>query len=250
MDAEIAVIGGVDFEIDGEICTIETPYGNVLAKLVNLGKREVIFISRHGEKHQPPHRVNYRAILCAVKQTGADRVISINTVGAMSWHPVGSFIIPYDFIEFTKTRPNTFFDDAAVHVEMSQPYCPQLRSILTETMRSMEIVPHDGVYVCAEGPHLETPAQIKMMRNFGDVVGMTGYPEVVLARELLLCYASLCIVTNAASWMGVDALSLSKLMDEMKGSREKVKDIIAKALPNIPTDRSCACKDALQEAKL
>ncbi|MCK7508980.1 MAG: MTAP family purine nucleoside phosphorylase [Desulfobacterales bacterium] len=123
--------------------------------------------------------------------SGAGAVISINTVGSMAGHPPGSIFFPDDFVEFTKCRPNTFFEDKAVHVDMSQPYCPALRSSLAEAARALGRQAAEGVYVCAEGPHLESPAQIRMMRQFGDVVGMTGYPEVVLAREaaLMLCVA-------------------------------------------------------------
>jgi 5'-methylthioadenosine phosphorylase len=161
----------------------------------------------------------------------------------MSYHPVGSFFLPLDYVEFTKARTNTFFDDRAVHVDMSQPYCPELRSCLRNVMLEMNIQPFEGVYVCAEGPHLESPAQIRMMRQFGDVVGMTGYPEVVLAKELGLCYASLCIVTNEACGMktGGSKLSLSEITDQMDRLSACVKEIISRTAEKIPGKRSCSC---------
>jgi methylthioadenosine phosphorylase (EC 2.4.2.28) len=110
--------------------------------------------------------------------------------------------------------------------------------------------PHDGIYVCTEGPHLETPAQIGMIRNFGDVVGMTGYPEVVLARELGLCYATICVVTNVAAGMKKDALTITEVLDQMAESIDRLRDIISHALPKIPEVRSCRCGEALDEAML
>jgi 5'-methylthioadenosine phosphorylase len=166
----------------------------------------------------------------------------------MSYHPVGSFFLPSDFVEFTKTRSNTFFEDKAVHVDMSQPYCPELRSYLQEAMLDMKIRPSEGVYVCAEGPHLESPAQIRMMRQFGDVVGMTGYPEVVLAKELGLCYASLCIVTNEACGMKTTGeLSLSKIAEQMERSSSIVKEIISRAAEKILAQRACSCARSIAE---
>ena len=250
MNCKIAVLAGVGIDWEGSACRVETPYGSVPAKIVDLNGWEVIFILRHGECHLPPHRVNYRANLCAIRKLGKERVISINTVGTMSWHALGSFFIPYDFVEFTKARPNTFFDERAVHVDMKSPYCPELRSALLDATRSSGFDPGEGVYVCAEGPHLESPAQIRMMRNFGDVVGMTGYPEVVLARELKLCYASFCIVANLASGMDRDAFSLSKLVSTANQMKQNVFQIVARAISKIPEERSCYCKDALLEAKL
>jgi len=245
MDARIAVIGGVGFCLDGSPApdTIETPYGSVEVQSTRLEDKKVVFIARHGENHLPPHKVNYRAILWAARSSGATRIISINTVGTMSYHPVGSFFLPMDYVEFTKARTNTFFDDRAVHVDMSQPYCPELRSSLRNAMLEMSIQPFEGVYVCAEGPHLESPAQIRMMRQFGDVVGMTGYPEVVLAKELGLCYASLCIVTNEACGMktGGGKLSLSEITEQMDRLNGCVKEIISRTAKKIPDGRSCSC---------
>jgi 5'-methylthioadenosine phosphorylase len=242
MDARIAVIGGVGFDLDGLSDTIETPYGNVNAQLTKLKGKNAVFVSRHGKNHIPPHKVNYRAIIWAARKSGASRVISVNTVGTMSYHQVGSFFLPLDFVEFTKARNNTFFDERAVHVDMSQPYCPELLSCLQDTMLELTIRPHKGVYVCAEGPHLESPAQIRMMRQFGEVVGMTGYPEVVLAKELGLCYASLCIVTNEACRMKTGGrISLSEITQQMDRLSSSVKEIISRTADKIPAKRSCSC---------
>ncbi len=250
MRADITLIGGVGIDLGGEEVYMKTPYGKVKAEEVALAGREVLFIPRHGEDHLPPHMVSYRAILCAAKKSGARRVISTNTVGTMSWHQVGSFVVPHDFVEFTRSRPATFFEHRAVHVDMTDPYCPQLRAALKEGVKATGMEPHDGIYVCTEGPHLETPAQIGMIRNFGDVVGMTGYPEVVLARELGLCYATICVVTNVAAGMKKDALTITEVLDQMAESIDRLRDIISHALPKIPEVRSCRCGEALDEAML
>ena len=130
MNFDLAVIGGLGFSLEGLQDEVETPYGRLPLIRSRMKGIKVAFLSRHGEDHLPPHRVNYRALICAAKRSGAGAVISINTVGSMAGHAPGSIFIPSDFVEFTSCRPNTFFDDRAVHVDMSQPYCPALRSAL------------------------------------------------------------------------------------------------------------------------
>ncbi len=254
MNHDLAVIGGVGYALEGLADEVETPYGKVPIVRSRMRGQKIVFISRHGDGrdgHLPPHKVNYRAIISAARISGASMVISTNTVGSMAGHPMGSIFLPSDFVEFTKCRPNTFFEDKAIHVDMSRPYCPRLRASLAEAARSIGQQVAKGVYVCAEGPHLESPAQIRMMRQFGDVVGMTGYPEVVLAREAALCYASLCIVTNPAAGMaGASVLAISEIADIMKKSEETVGEIIYLAAQKIPDQRSCGCQDALENAAL
>jgi 5'-methylthioadenosine phosphorylase len=250
MEKKIAVIGGTGIEIEGEALSIDTPYGKVRPRLTKLSGENVLFIPRHGESHLPPHRVNYRALLVAAKKWGAVRVISTNTVGTMSWHPVGSFVLPIDFVEFTKARPSTFFEEEAVHVDLTSPYCPEARVALAAGAKAAGALVAEGVYVCTEGPHLESPATIRMLRSFGDVVGMTGYPEVALARELELCYASICIVTNPATGMRNDAMSAAEIVDEMAKSARLLREIIEGAISMMPGERRCRCGSALAEARL
>jgi 5'-methylthioadenosine phosphorylase len=250
MNPVLAVIGGVGFALPGQADGVETPYGLVPIVRSRMKGHEIIFISRHGEGHLPPHKVNYRAIISAARMAGASAVVSTNTVGSMAGHPIGSIFLPGDFVEFTKSRPNTFFEERAVHVDMNQPYCPTLRSSLAAAARSLSQTVGEGVYVCAEGPHLESPAQIRMMRQFGDVVGMTGYPEVALAREAALCYASLCVVTNPAAGMtGGGNLTVSEIADLMKKYQMTVEDILSLAVQTISDQRSCSCRDALKCAR-
>jgi 5'-methylthioadenosine phosphorylase len=250
MEKKIAVIGGTGIDIEGEAHPIDTPYGRVTSRLARLAGDEVLFIPRHGECHLPPHRVNYRALLWAAKKWGATRVISTNTVGTMSWHPVGSLVLPVDFVEFTRSRTSTFFEEEAVHVDLTTPYCPEVRLALAASGKVAGALVAEGVYVCTEGPHLESHAQIRMLRSFGDVVGMTGYPEVVLARELELCYASICIVTNPAAGMRSDAMSATEIMSEMAKSARLLREIIEGAISMMPEERRCSCGRALAGARL
>jgi 5'-methylthioadenosine phosphorylase len=251
MNSDLALIGGLGFALDGIKDEVETPYGKVPLIRSRMKGIKVAFISRHGEGHLPPHRVDYRALISAARMSGASTVISTNTVGSMAGHPPGSIFLPGDFVEFTRCRSNTFFADRAVHVDMSQPYCPVLRAVLSEAARTLGRPVAEGVYVCAEGPHLESPAQIRMMRQFGDVVGMTGYPEVALAREAGLCYASLCVITNPAAGMaGASDLAVCDISEIMKGCHESVREIIYLAAQNIPEERSCRCQNSLHGAEL
>ncbi len=249
MKTGIAVIGGVGFRPDGRPCDVETPFGRVSALRTSIGDSDVLFIPRHGECHLPPHKIDYRALVCAARTEGASRVISINTVGTMSYHEMGCLFIPVDFVEFTWGRKNTFFEERAVHVEMTKPYCPEIANHLRSAIRSQAIEPHEGVYVCAQGPHLESPAQIRMMRPFGDVVGMTGYPEVVLARELGLCYASLCLVTNPACGMSDQAFQAEDVLGGMGRFQETIWQVLAETLASLPLTRSCSCFAALDRAR-
>lgn len=253
MNPELAVIGGVGYSLGGLADEVETAFGRVPVVYTRMKGKRIIFISRHGEGngvHLPPHKVNYRAIISAAKRSGATAVISTNTVGAMAGQPAGSIFLPDDFVEFTKCRANTFYDDRSVHVDMSRPYCPALRAALADAARSLSLPISEGVYVCAEGPHLESPAQIRMMRLYGDVVGMTGYPEVALAREAQLCYASICIVTNPAAGLSGKDLAASEIGRMVEGCRQNVSDLIYHAAQNISEQRDCRCRQALKDAKI
>ena len=251
MDAEIAVIGGVGFSLDGVADEVDTAYGPVPVVRSRIKSQRLAFIPRHGIGHLPPHKINYRAIISAARKIGAQWVISVNSVGGMASQPVGSIFFPYDFVEFTKCRPNTFFEDRAVHIDLSEPYCPRLRANLSAAAQSLGLRTAEGVYVCSEGPHLESPAQIRMMRQFGDVVGMTGYPEVVLAREAELCYASICIITNpAAGMMESQSFSASDIPLRVRRCQQDIREIIYLAALKLDERGSCHCKESLSGAGL
>jgi 5'-methylthioadenosine phosphorylase len=255
-DSEISavIIGGVGFTSfeDCKSLMISTPYGNVNAYICEMKKRQVAVIPRHtgAQEHTPPHRINYRANVWAAKELGATRVISTNSVGTMKNHPMGSFVIPDDFLDFTRKRVSTFFDNETVHVDMVEPYCPEIKKCLKDALEKRDITYGEGVYVCTEGPRFETRAEINMMRQFGDVVGMTGVPEVILAKELELCYASICTVTNYACGMGDEKLTVDEVIETLEGARDVLFGVIADAVSKLPAKRNCSCMNATAGARV
>lgn len=204
-DPRIALIGGTGLETlmnRTKSFRVRTPYGfSPYITRGIVGKSNVIFLPRHGSKHEvPPHKINYRADMWSLKKMGIERVISTNAVGAINdKYKPGDLVVPSDIIDFTRSRITTFHDEApVVHIDLTNPYCPQLSELLCSSARKIAHKCWNGaVLATTEGPRFETPAEIRMMRNVGcDIVGMTGSPEVFLARELEMCYASMCFVSN------------------------------------------------------
>ncbi|MEM2136577.1 MAG: S-methyl-5'-thioadenosine phosphorylase [Candidatus Methanomethylicia archaeon] len=244
----IGIIGGSGMEkaIEGEKYIIETPYGDVFTKIGFISNEKVIFIPRHGEKHEkPPHKVNYRGNIWALKSMGVERIIATNAVGGIrDGLKPGDLLLPHDFIDFTKSRFTTFYDDETIHIDMSKPYCQELREIIFEKGKSKQIkIWKDGVYACMEGPRFETPSEIRMLRILGaDVVGMTGIPEVNLAREMKMCYATICIITNYAAGMQ-ERISHEEVNEIMKNRIKIIMEIINEVIPEIPLKRErCDCE--------
>lgn len=255
--AEIAIIGGTGLEAllkDAERVQIGTPYGIPPQILIGtLHDRQVAFLPRHGRGHEvPPHKINYRANIYALHQLGVERIIATNAVGAINKNlKPGDLIVPHDFIDLTRFRPTTFYEDAPVtHVDMSQPYCPQERASLIRTARRQGVkVGNRSVMVCTEGPRLETPAEIEMFRRLGgDMVGMTGVPEAVLSRELEICYATVCFVTNMAAGMQ-ERLTTSEVKKVAKKIGPTVKKLLSETVKELPSKRNCPCVNALENAR-
>jgi 5'-methylthioadenosine phosphorylase len=258
--AKIAIIGGTGFKRFFK-CTrqkrVKTRYG--AASPLNIGqinRRKVVFLCRHGADHSiPPHKVNYRANVCALGEMGVERIIGINAVGAINrdFKP-GDVVVPHDFVDFTKLRNATFFNDAPVtHIDVSEPYCPEIRRLLVENGRKAGLHVWDtAVLVCTEGPRFETRAEINMFRQLGcDVVGMTGVPEAVLARELEMCYASLCFVSNMAAGFQekLTPFEVSKVCAQIMPMLEETLIETVKALP-IRRGSNCSCAHALRDARI
>ncbi len=209
----LAVIGGTGLiELDDlKNCRqvpVSTPYGSPSAPLVYgelLGK-ELIFLARHGQQHTlAPHKINYRANLWALQQSGAQEIIAVAAVGGI--HPSLTpqrLAIPDQLIDYTHSRTNTFFEDdlaEVVHIDFTQPYCGTLRQKLIRAAREAGLdAVESGTYAAMEGPRLETAAEIDRLERDGcDMVGMTGMPEAALARELGLCYATCAVCANPAA---------------------------------------------------
>lgn len=251
--AEIAVLGGVGFSSyrDCESQPVKTPYGEVTAYLTSIKGRTIAIVPRHAEEiHIPPHRVNYRANIWAVHSLGVKRVISTNSVGSMRGHPVGSFVVLDDFIDFTCSRSSSFYDDTTVHVDVTEPYCPEIKAALKSALGKQGLSYTEGIYACTEGPRFETRAEIRMMSQFADVVGMTGVPEVVLAKELSLCYASLAIVTNQACGMTTQKLTADEVTEVVGKAQDSIFEILSDAIGKIPETRNCMCRFAKEGACL
>ncbi len=212
----------------------------------------VAFLARHGIEHAvPPHSINFRANITALKNLGVERIIALNAVGSLKTQIRPSdLVLVHDFIDFTKARSSTFFEGTPViHVDMTEPYCPQLRRIVSESARNQGVnLFQQGVYVCTEGPRFESAAEIRLFQQVGaDVVGMTGLPEVVLAREAEMCYCSICIVTNFAAGMQ-NKLSSKEVYDNMNAAQGQLKQLLDEALKKIPETRECLCGSSLKEA--
>ncbi|MDD1774745.1 MAG: S-methyl-5'-thioadenosine phosphorylase [Methanobacterium sp.] len=229
---------------------IQTPFGTSPEMIIfNLHGKEVVFMSRHAEGHAyPPHMVNYQANIWALKNMGVECIVATNAVGSMyqSIKP-GDLVVPHDFLDFTRLRKNTFYDDRTVHVDVTEPYCPLLREVLNSSGK----VVTEGVYVCTEGPRFETGAEVQMYRKLGGtVVGMTGLPEAVLARELEICYASICMVSNYAASISPAKLTIDEVFDEVEKKREVLIEIISNSIIKIPESFKCQCHCALDGAEV
>lgn len=257
--AEVGIIGGTgvydqeSFEDVKEV-KVYTPFGET-SDLVSVGSYKnvkVAFIARHGKNHSiPPHKVNYRANVWALKQLGVKRIIASAAVGSLrkDYGP-GTFVIPDQFIDRTKKRLDTFYEGGQVcHISAADPFCEQLRPIFINNAKKLGLdVKETGTYVCIEGPRFSTRAESKLFQMWkADVVGMTIYPECILARESELCYASISMVTDYDVWAD-SPVSTKEVIEKAQESNEKLKKLILEALPQLPKTRDCACGSALKDA--
>jgi 5'-methylthioadenosine phosphorylase len=187
---------------------VRTPYGEPSGPLTfgRIAKRDVIFLARHGYGHTiAPHEVNYRANLWALKDAGTEKVVSVASVGSIRKDLApGSLVIPHQIIDYTWGRRCTFFEGAGSpvnHIDFTEPFSPSLRKVLLKAAADCKEKVFDGsVYAATQGPRLETAAEIdRLERDGADLVGMTGMPEAVLAREVSLEYATIAAVANYAA---------------------------------------------------
>jgi len=235
---------------------VSTPYGQVNFKAGEYEGIEVAFIPRHGSTHAiPPHLINYRANIWAMKKIGVEKIIATTAVGSLNLAmKPGDFVLVDQFLDFTKSRINTFFDGGdrgVVHVDLTDPYCPSLRNNIAKAAQKAGIAIHTkGTYVCAEGPRFETPAEIKMFAKLGgDLVGMTNVPEVVLAREAEMCYSNVSMVTNYAAGISSTTLTHAEVVDTMKENTGNIKKLIMAAIQEASSDlgSKCSCQSAISE---
>ncbi len=247
MTIELAVIGGTGVYALGELADVEslhpdTPYGAPSGpiRIGTLAGKRVAFLARHGEGHAlPPHKVNYRANLAALKALGASRVLALNTVGGIT-ERFGPRVLacPDQLIDYTWGRISTLGEEAGsevLHVDFGEPYTASARSaILDAALRANVDVVFDGCYGATQGPRLETRAEIvRMCRDGCDLVGMTGMPEAGLARELGLDYACLAIVANWAAGAGPEdeaVITLQDVLDNVKAAMADVQRLLLSML--------------------
>jgi 5'-methylthioinosine phosphorylase len=241
-----AIIGGTGLtQLQGltirDAMFIDTPYGAPSAEILrgSYAGREVLFLARHGHPHRiPPHEVNYRANLWALRQAGANTILAINAVGGITDNlKTGCFCIPDQIIDYTSSRQHTLYEgelDHVTHVDFSYPYDAELRRrLIAAVAASGYSCNNHGVYGCTQGPRLETAAEIKRMERDGcDVVGMTGMPETVLARELGLRYACLALVVNPAAGKSSGVITMAQIDAALNAGMSKVKIILARMLSN------------------
>ena len=257
--AEIGIIGGTgvydqeSFE-DAKEIKVFTPFGET-SDLISVGvykNVKVAFISRHGKNHTiPPHRVNYRANVWALKQLGIKRIIASAAVGSLreDYSP-RTFVIPDQFIDRTKKRLDTFYEGGQVcHISVADPFCEQLRHFFIEAAQKLGLnVKKSGTYVCIEGPRFSTRAESRLFQTWNaDVVGMTLYPECVLAREAELCYVSISTVTDYDVW-AESPVSTKEVIEKARKNNEDLKKLILEAIPQIPKTKDCSCDSALKDA--
>ncbi|MCL2114864.1 MAG: S-methyl-5'-thioadenosine phosphorylase [Methanobrevibacter sp.] len=253
----IGIIGGSGvYDITKETKTIEkkvihTPYGDSSEiSLFEIEGKKIAFMPRHSGDHSlAPHKINYRANIWGLHSISVNQIIATNAVGSLKReiHP-GSIVVPYDFIDFTSRREKTFYDDKVVHVDVTEPYCNRLRNqiIANNNIVSKGDFVDKGVYVCTDGPRFESPAEIKMFQYLGgDLIGMTGLPEAVLAREKEMCYASICIVSNYGASISPDKLTIDEVFEIMEYKGAEIVDLIYKTIENMDEDYDCSCLSAL-----
>ena len=257
----VGVIGGSGlYEMEGleEVQTVSltTPFGNPSDSFVlgNLGGAKVAFLPRHGRGHRiQPSSLNFRANIYGMKMLGAQWIIGVSAVGSMkeSIHP-GDMIIPNQFIDLTKGRPNTFFDNGIVcHIAFADPVCPVLGQILIQAGQEAWATVHkDGTYLCIEGPQFSTRAESMLYRTWGvDVIGMTNLPEAKLAREAEICYATIAFATDYDCWHGeAEDVSVGEILRILSESTKTAKGAIRIAVERLPEERECLCATALKHA--
>ena len=224
---------------------VRTPYGEPSSALLygQIAGRDVIFLARHGHGHTiPPHRVNYRANLWALKERGASAILAVASVGgiAPAYRP-GDLVLPHQLLDYTSGREATFFDGGdrvVVHIDFTEPYSQALRQHCLAAASGWGIALRDGgVYAAVSGPRLETAAEIdRLERDGATMVGMTGMPEAALSRELGVDYAAIAVVVNQAAGRGdsARAISMSSIADVLETAMDKVRSLIDGVVGQVP----------------
>ncbi len=232
---------------------VATPWGAPSGPIEEgtVGGVRILFLPRHGPGHTiPPHGVNYRANIDALRSLGADAILTVSSVGSLREElPPGTFVLPSQFVDLTKQRPTTFYDGGRVyHVSLADPFCPDLLHEAVEVGRELNTPFSEGrTYVCVEGPRFSTRAESAFFRTFADIIGMTLVPEVTLARERALCYACLAMVTDYDVWAD-RPVEATEIVETMHRNSERMGRLLARLLPRLARVPNCTCARALDTA--
>lgn len=260
---KFGIIGGTGFyeffKGKNKEVVVKTKFGLPSDKIVigNLFGKEVVFLPRHGKKHQlPPHRIPYQANIAAMKKLGVERIIAPTAVGSLKRNiKPGDFVICDQFIDQTKKRKDTFFNGPQVaHIEMAYPYCPEFRKIAVFQAKKLNLRIHGkGTVVVVEGPRFSTLADsLRFSKMGGDLINMTQYPEVVLALELGICYLNISLVTDydAGIYAGskVKPVSIEQVLNNFKKNTTKLKKLVSAVIKNTSERTGCGCKEKAERA--
>ena len=232
---------------------VATPWGAPSGPIEEglVGGVRTLFLARHGPGHTiPPHRVNYRANVDALRSLGADAIVTVNSVGSLREElPPGTFVLPDQFVDLTKQRPTTFFDGGKVyHVSLADPFCPDLNRAAAEVGRKLGFpFVEKTTYVCVEGPRFSTRAESRFFRSFADIIGMTLVPEVTLARERAVCYSCLAMVTDFDVWAD-RPVEMAEILATMARNADRMQKVLAELIPQVATGPTCSCAKALDAA--
>lgn len=262
-NAEIGVFGGSGFYslLEGaHEVWVETPYGPPSDKVAlgEIAGRKIAFLPRHGKDHRfPAHLVNYRANAWAFKALGVTRVIGPTACGSLQPHvKPGSMVVADQLVDRTTGRRDTFYDGpVTTHVSFADPYCPQLRPIAVEALRSLGIETHEhGTVVVIQGPRFSTRAESRWFSGLGwEVINMTNYPESYLARELEMCYVNVSLITDYDVGLegipGLEPVSHVEVMQVFAQNVERIKAGIGALVERMPRERTCGCGTALRNAR-
>jgi 5'-methylthioadenosine phosphorylase len=254
--AEIGLIGGsgfYEFFDSADELTVETPFGPPSDPLVigDVGGRRVAFLPRHGRDHRfPPHKIPYRANMWALRSVGVRQVLAPSAVGSLtSAYGPGTLAIPDQLVDRTTSRVQTYYETGtAVHVQFADPYCPALRTSVIEAAQASDWVPvRSGTLVVIDGPRFSTRAESHWYAAQGwTLIGMTGHPEAVLARELALCYATITLVTDTDAGIEEgEGVTHAEVFRVFAANVDRLRRLMVRALAEVPVERTCPCPHAL-----
>ncbi|MEA2591012.1 MAG: 5-methylthioadenosine phosphorylase [Actinomycetota bacterium] len=261
VNAELGLFGGSGFYsfLDGATdVAVHTPYGPPSDRVAvgEVAGRRIAFLPRHGRNHTiPPHRINYRANLWAMRELGVTRILAPCAVGSLRRDIApGTFVVCDQIVDRTSGRADTFYDGPVVtHVGFADPYCPELRSLAAACGTDLGIpIQEAGTGVVIQGPRFSTRAESAFYAAQGwHVIGMTQYPEVVLARELELCCVNISLVTDYDVGIeDIPAVTTQEVVRILQRNNDALRSFLGALIPRIPLQRSCTCGSALADAQL